>query len=99
MRQSPPPETELRKVKEYLKGRTVLSLEDSASVAQWYASQELLTDELLTPDEALDRIEAVTAEHVLHVSRRIFTNTWLNLATIAPQPDEARLETHLRFPG
>src|SRR6266542_3036259 len=87
MRQSPPPVAELRKIKEYLKGRTVLSLEDSASVAQWYASQELLTDELLVPDEVLDRIEAVTAQDVLAVSQRIFTDRWLNLAAIAPQPD------------
>ena len=60
LRQCPVPETELRKVKEYVKGRTLLGLEDSSSVASWYATQELLTPELLTPDEAIERIEAVT---------------------------------------
>jgi predicted Zn-dependent peptidase len=99
VRQSRVPEAELRKVKEYLKGRTVLSLEDSASVAQWYATQELLTDELLTPDAVLDRIEAVTAEDVLRVSQRVFGPEWLNLAVIAPKPDEARLDRLLAFPG
>jgi predicted Zn-dependent peptidase len=99
LRQGPVPETELRKVKEYLKGRTVLSLEDSASVAQWYATQELLTPELLTPDEVLDRIEAVTVEDVLRVTRRVFDDAWLNLAVIAPEPDDDRLRSLLRFPS
>ena len=98
IRQERVPETELRKVKEYLKGRTVLSLEDSSSVAQWYASQELLTSELLTPDEALDRIEAVSVDDVLRVSQRVFTADWLNLSAIAPAPDEDHLHSRLRFP-
>jgi predicted Zn-dependent peptidase len=99
MRQHPVPETELRKVKEYLKGRTVLSLEDSASVAQWYATQELLTSELLTPDEVIDRIEAVTVGDVQRVSQRVFNDDWLNLAVIAPKPNDARLKKFLRFPS
>jgi predicted Zn-dependent peptidase len=99
MRQHPAPETELRKVKEYLKGRTVLSLEDSASVAQWYAAQELLTSELLTPDEAIERIEAVTVGDVQRVSQRVFTDEWLNLAVIAPKPNDDRLRKQLRFPN
>jgi predicted Zn-dependent peptidase len=98
LRQSPVPESELRKVKEYVKGRTELSLEDSASVAQWYAAQELLTDELLTPDEVLARIEAVTVEDVLRVTRRVFTTAWLNLAYIGPQQDEEQLRKRLILP-
>ena len=98
LRQSPVPETELRKVKEYVKGRTVLSLEDSASVASWYATQELLTPELLTPDEAIERIEAVSVEDVLRVSRRVFTPDWLNLAYIGPGLDEDDLRRRLRLP-
>jgi predicted Zn-dependent peptidase len=97
MRQERVPEAELRKVKEYVKGRTVLSLEDSASVAQWYAAQELLTDELLTPDEVLARIEEVTVEDVLRVTRRVFTPDWLNLAYIGPRQDEDRLRNLLRL--
>jgi predicted Zn-dependent peptidase len=98
LRQSPVPETELHKVKEYVKGRTVLSLEDSASVASWYATQELLTPELLTPDEAIERIEAVSVEDVLRVSRRVFTPDWLNLAYIGPGRDEDGLRGRLRLP-
>jgi predicted Zn-dependent peptidase len=98
LRQSAAPESELRKVKEYLKGRTLLGLEDSASVAQWYATQELLTPELLTPDEAVARIEAVTAADVQRVAQRVFTDGWLNAALIAPDGDPDRLRSLLRFP-
>jgi predicted Zn-dependent peptidase len=98
LRQSPVPAAELRKVKEYVKGRTLLSLEDSASVANWYATQELLTTERLTPDEAIERIDAVSVEDVLRVSRRVFTSQWLNLALIGPPTDEDRLRGLLRLP-
>jgi predicted Zn-dependent peptidase len=98
LRQSTVPEAELRKVKEYVKGRTLLGLEDSASVANWYATQELLTPELLTPDEAIERIEAVTVEDVLRVSRRVFSPGWLNLALIGPAADEDSLRKRLRLP-
>lgn len=97
LRQTPVSETELRKVKEYVKGRTVLGLEDSASVASWYATQELLTPEFLSLDEVMERIEAVTAEDVLSVARRVFTPRWLNLALIGPQTDEAALQARLRL--
>jgi predicted Zn-dependent peptidase len=98
LRQERVPEAELQKVKEYLKGRTVLSLEDSASVAQWYATQELLTDELLTPDEVLDRIDAVTADDVQRVAQRVFVPGWLNLALIGPHADADYLRGLLRWP-
>jgi predicted Zn-dependent peptidase len=98
LRQSAVAEAELRKVKEYVKGRTLLGLEDSASVASWYATQELLTTELLTPDEAIDRIEAVSVEDVTRVARRVFTPEWLNLAYIGPTPDEDTLRGRLRLP-
>jgi predicted Zn-dependent peptidase len=97
LRQEPVPESELRKVKEYIKGRTLLSLEDSASVAQWYATQELLTDELLTPDDVIARLEAVTAGDVLRVAQRVFTPQWLNLALIGPRVDEDWLRSLLRL--
>ncbi len=97
MRQERVPEAELRKAKEYVKGRTVLSLEDSASVAQWYATQELLMPELLTPDDVLARIEAVSADDVLRVCQRLFTGSWLNLAYIGPRADDDRLRDLLRL--
>lgn len=97
LRQSPVPEAELRKVKEYLKGRTLLGLEDSSSVAQWYATQELLTTELLTPDDAVARIDAVSADDVQRIAQRIFTTEWLNASLIGPEDQPDRLRDLLRL--
>jgi len=95
LRQGPVPETELRKVKEYIKGRTWLGLEDSYSVANWYGAQALLSREELSPDDALGRLEAVTADDVLRVTQRVFSGPWLNLAYIGPDPDADRFRERL----
>ncbi len=95
LRQSAVPETELRKIKEYIKGRTWLGLEDSYSVANWYGTQALLSREELSPDDALERLEAVSADDVLRVTQRVFSGSWLNLAYIGPDPDPDRFRERL----
>ncbi len=81
---------ELRRAKDYAKGRMALSLEDSFRVASFYAAQELLRKEIETPDDVLARIEKVTAEDVQRVAKDIFVNQKLNLAIIGPfkNPDQ-----------
>jgi predicted Zn-dependent peptidase len=91
---------ELRKAKEFLKGHLVLDLEDSRSVAVFYAVQELLEDSIENPDDVLAKIEAVTADEVESAGREFFKNEGLNLALIGKlsssagsgQMDRQRLE-------
>lgn len=97
LRQHPVSATELRKAKEFRKGRLLLRLEDSQSVAGWYAGQELLTSEILTVDDVVERIEAVTPDDVLRVAQRVFGASWLNLAVIAPFPDGERARAERQF--
>lgn len=73
---------ELRKAKEFLKGHLVLDLEDSKSVAVYYAVQEILEDRIENPDEVLKKVDAVTAEEVEAVGCEFFKNQGLNLAVI-----------------
>lgn len=73
---------ELRKAKEYLKGHIVLELEDSRSVAGFYAQQELLEKKIRNPDEVLNNIEKVSAEDVKMAAGKYFVNEGLNLAII-----------------
>jgi predicted Zn-dependent peptidase len=75
---------ELKKAKEYLKGRFILGLEDSFSVASRYAIQTVVEKEIRTPDQVLALIDKVTAEDVFRVSRRLFKAKKLNLALIGP---------------
>ena len=49
---------ELDKAKEYLKGHLVLELEDSRSVAGFYAQAELLEERVETPEELIEKINS-----------------------------------------
>lgn len=84
LRVEPIPPLELRKVKEYLKGRLVLGLEDSFNRAAWVAYQALFMDDIRTPEEVLQIYEAVTAEDVLTVAQKVITPNAYNLAVVGP---------------
>lgn len=77
-------EQELRKVKDYLKGRMIMGMESSSATASFYANQEILKGKIITPEERLAGIEAVKAEDIIRVARDIFKNEKLNLALIGP---------------
>ena len=74
--------SELKKAKEYLKGHMVLGLENSRSVAYYYASQELLEKEIDNPDKVMRKIDAVTVEQLKNVAKKYFVSKGLNLAII-----------------
>lgn len=82
---------ELRKAKEFSKGHFVLELEDSRSVASFYAHQELLEEKIDNPDEILVKIEETSKEHVEEVARKYLSRP-LNLAIIGNFEDKERFE-------
>lgn len=90
-------EGELVKAKEFLKGRFILDLEDSRSVAALFASTEVLEDKIKTPEEIMKKIDEVTIEDVQNVAKDIFRQDWLNLAIIGPYKDEERFRRLLAF--
>jgi len=84
-------EKELSKSKEFLKGRTMLGLESSRRVAEWYAEKELMENQIETPAELLKNIEKVTLADVNRVAKRIFKPEKANLAVIGPFEDKEKL--------
>lgn len=80
----PVPPEELRKAKEYLKGRLVLGLEDSFSRVSWVAYQALFLDTIKSPEEVLQAYEAVTAEDVQAVAQKLIDPTTYSLAAVGP---------------
>jgi predicted Zn-dependent peptidase len=88
---------ELKKAKEYLKGHLVLDLEDSRSVAIFYAAQEILEDEIKNPDEILARVDRVTAADIEKVAKTFFVQSGLNLAVIGDFEDRQRFEKLLKL--
>ena len=91
------PRSELKKAKEYIKGKFVISLEQSDDVANFFAGQWLLKNETLTPEEKLSKIMAVTVDDVQEVANEIFRPEKLNLALIGPFEDKEKFEKLLEI--
>jgi predicted Zn-dependent peptidase len=92
----PIPEMELSKAREYIKGRLQLRMEDTGSVASWLGRQELLRKQIMTVDEVLAIIEAVTVEDLQRVAEDLFKPELLNLAVVGPYRSASRFESVLR---
>lgn len=83
---------ELKKAKEYVKGHFILELEDTRSVAGFYATQELLEKKLENPDEIVKKILAVSLDDVKDVAKKFLHEKPLNLALIGDFKEESRFE-------
>ena len=81
-------EAELVRGKGQLRGGLVLGLEDSGSRMSRIGKAELVQDELLSIDEVLARVEAVTLEDVREIAAQLFSQPEL-LAVVGPEPDDA----------
>jgi predicted Zn-dependent peptidase len=88
---------ELKRAKDFIDGKITIDLEESSSLADWYAKQELLTGEILTPEEKLKKIFAVTAEEIQEIAKDIIQESKLNLAVIGPFKDKTRFEKLLKL--
>ncbi|MFC1994807.1 M16 family metallopeptidase [Chloroflexota bacterium] len=91
------PESELTKAKELSKGRLLLRMEDSRSVAGWAGGQEILTRRILSVDEVIAIIDAITAEEIQQLARELFVSEKLRLAIVGPVPQDEPLEELLRI--
>lgn len=91
------PAGELKKAKEYLKGHLVLELEDSRSVAGFYAQQELLDPKIDSPEEVITKLEKVTADHIIRVAKTYFVTHNINLAIIGDFTSGQKFEKLLKF--
>ncbi|MCX6009568.1 MAG: pitrilysin family protein [Chloroflexi bacterium] len=90
-------EAELNKAKEIVKGRLLLSLESSRNVAAWLGAQELLINRILTADEVISLVEAVTIEDLKRVAQQLLTSEKLNLAIVGPVKEEKPLAKLLKL--
>ena len=91
------PEPELKKAKEMSKGRLLLRMEDSRSVSGWMGGQELLTGQILSPEEVLSIIDGVTALSIQDIAREIFKEERLRLAVVGPVTTDEKLEELLKL--
>ncbi|MGE5594570.1 MAG: M16 family metallopeptidase [Hyphomicrobiales bacterium] len=83
------PQSELEKGKMMARGRIQLRMEDTRSVAGWLGSQELLLGDILTVDDVVGRIDAVTLDDVIRVGREILRPEAAVIAAVGPFEDES----------
>jgi predicted Zn-dependent peptidase len=93
------PDDELAKAKAYLSGGLELRMDETRHLASWIGGQEALHDKVLTLDEALAEVAAVSAEDVQRLARELFSDGGLRLAVVAPARHLRGLERRLRLPA
>jgi predicted Zn-dependent peptidase len=93
------PEDELALAKAYLAGRMELRMEETRNLASWLGGQEALHEKVLTLDEALAELHAVTAEGLRSVAERLVRDDALRMAVVAPARRGRRYESMLKLPG
>ena len=91
------PQQELNKSREYAKGRLLLRMEDSRSVAAWLGTQELLLGKIALVEDVIGNIDAVTSEDVARVGQRVLNEENLRLAMVGPHRSDQALRKLLRF--
>ncbi|HXV26744.1 MAG TPA: pitrilysin family protein [Candidatus Paceibacterota bacterium] len=90
-------EEELARVKDRAEGGMALALEHSDGVAESYSESLLFHGQVLTPEEELAKVKAVTTGHIRKVAEDIFRPERLNLAVTGPFKDGHPFEGILKL--
>lgn len=88
LRDIPVPADELERTKTLRKGRLLMGMEDSRSVASWVGSQESTYGYIETPEEIMEHIDAVTVEDVQSLANDLLQSNRFNLVLIGPYTRE-----------
>ncbi len=91
------PEPELTKAKELAKGRLLLRMEDTRSVAGWMGAQEILTGKVLTVDQVVSIIDSITAAQLRELAQQLIDGARLRLAVVGPVAEDEALEEMLKL--
>jgi len=88
---------EITKAKELSKGRLLLRMEDSRSVAGWVGGQEILSGKIMDVEEVVAIIEKVTAEEMRAVAKELLVGDKLRLSVVGPVKSTDHLEKLLKI--
>ena len=75
---------ELLKAKEYIKGKTVLALEDNQVRLDWYLEQIAFKKDIETPDLSFKKVDAVTPKQIKNLAKALINKNKMTLAVIGP---------------
>jgi predicted Zn-dependent peptidase len=66
-------------------------MEDSRNVSGWLGGQEILTGRILTPDQIISIIDAITTEELTELARELIDDSKLHLAVVGPVTEDEPL--------
>jgi predicted Zn-dependent peptidase len=93
--QDPISPAEIDRAKAYTRGRIELRLEESSAVAAWLGTGASLLPRILTVDQVVERLEAVTADDLLRVARAYLRPDLARIALLGPFRSRRRVEAML----
>ncbi len=91
------PDDELAKAKEAAKGRLLLRMEDSRSVAGWVGGQEILTGRIISVDQVIAIIDAITTDELKQLADELVITSQLRLAVVGPVSSDEPLKEFLKL--
>lgn len=89
------PDEELRKAKDHNIGRFRLSLETANSLGQRHGELLITKGEIESIESIVDQIEAITAEDVTAIARRLFDNARFHATCVGPKINEDEMANAL----
>ncbi|MBI3336815.1 insulinase family protein [Candidatus Peregrinibacteria bacterium] len=87
---------ELKRAKEYLKGKITLNLEDSEERAHFFGKQVLLYQTVRDIPEYFAEVDRVSAEQVNALAKKLLRVEELRLVVIGKEKDQQKLENLLK---
>ncbi len=88
---------ELTRVKDQAEGRLAFTLESTSGVADEFGGSVLFYDKIVTPEEDIAKIKAVSQSDIRDVAEAIFKDKGLNMAVIGPRVKEEEFADVLKF--
>lgn len=89
--------SELKKAKDLLAGKIIVSMEGSDDYSSWYGQQFNLRKKFLSPEEALAKFKKVSSADIKKVAQKLFVNAGLNLAVIGNIKDDRKIKDILKI--
>lgn len=80
---------ELVMAKEYIRGQSVLAMEDSGQVASWLGNQQLFLKVIKTLENYLEEVDKVTVSQINQVAKELLNSNHFNLAMVGDFASQA----------
>jgi len=85
LRDEPVGDTELARVRDFIKGRIELRLEDTRGVSGWLAGQEMFHDRIRSVEEIIDIVDSIGPSDIQRAARQYLRPELAYVAAIGPR--------------